>query len=100
VDYDVTVPTDAVAGVAAANAKLASGQETVQVFDDNATASGLTVNNVSCKIILSIIIITIVIIIIKVIIIIFIIVNIIIIIIIIIIINNVLLPLLLLLMYY
>lgn len=50
-EFDVTVPISAVEGVALANAKLASGQQTVQVFNDNATASGLAVNNVTCKII-------------------------------------------------
>ncbi|XP_053372976.1 fibrillin-1-like [Mercenaria mercenaria] len=46
-EYDVIVPTSAVPSVAVANAKLASSQETLQIFSENATASALTVNNVS-----------------------------------------------------
>jgi hypothetical protein len=46
VEYDVIVPTAAVSSVAVANVKIATGQEALQIFNENVTATGLLINNV------------------------------------------------------
>ncbi|XP_053372966.1 uncharacterized protein LOC123561091 [Mercenaria mercenaria] len=50
VDYDVKVQTSALPDVAFTNAKIASSQETLQIFDENATAIGLSINDVNVTI--------------------------------------------------
>ncbi|XP_060596327.1 uncharacterized protein LOC132750377, partial [Ruditapes philippinarum] len=47
VEYEVIVPTAAVSGVAVANAKIATGQESLQIFNNNATATNLSINGVT-----------------------------------------------------
>ncbi|XP_053372974.1 uncharacterized protein LOC123561094 [Mercenaria mercenaria] len=50
VEYDVKVPTSALSDVAFTNAKIASSQETLQILGKNATAIGLSINNVNVTI--------------------------------------------------